>query len=260
MEDVPESWPVESSEDLYRSSLPFALRADRIRHPDKPRGGAVHPRGARAPRRRRGPRRRRRGTRVLPAPVPPPGADADARAARRAAGRRGGGAPGRRRARAARGGRARGERLGAVGVGVQLARHHLRADPLLPGPRAPRGRSWRLHARPRGGGHGDAVGAVRRAAGRLPGRTGARRTGADRGAHRPATGAWSATGAPEARVGRHEGRRPQGSQEPRVPRGHHRDRRARAGGPWPRGRSSRRMPASGRRSATTSTSPPAPRS
>ena len=34
--DVPESWPVESSEDLYRSSLPFALRADRVRHPENP--------------------------------------------------------------------------------------------------------------------------------------------------------------------------------------------------------------------------------
>jgi 8-oxo-dGDP phosphatase len=34
--DVPESWPVESSEDLYRSSLPFALRSDRVRHPDSP--------------------------------------------------------------------------------------------------------------------------------------------------------------------------------------------------------------------------------
>ena len=34
--DVAESWPVESSEDLYRSSLPFALRADRIRHPESP--------------------------------------------------------------------------------------------------------------------------------------------------------------------------------------------------------------------------------
>ncbi|WP_028652026.1 NUDIX domain-containing protein [Nocardioides halotolerans] len=34
--DVPESWPVESSEDLYRTSLPFALRADRVRHPDGP--------------------------------------------------------------------------------------------------------------------------------------------------------------------------------------------------------------------------------
>ena len=36
LEDVAESWPVESSEDLYRSSLPFALRADRIRHPESP--------------------------------------------------------------------------------------------------------------------------------------------------------------------------------------------------------------------------------
>jgi ADP-ribose pyrophosphatase len=34
--DVPESWPVESSEDLYRSALPFALRADRVRRPDHP--------------------------------------------------------------------------------------------------------------------------------------------------------------------------------------------------------------------------------
>jgi ADP-ribose pyrophosphatase len=34
--DVPLEWPVESSEDLYRSDLPFALRADRVRHP----GGA----------------------------------------------------------------------------------------------------------------------------------------------------------------------------------------------------------------------------
>ena len=34
--DVPEHWPVESSEDLYRSGLPFALRADRVRHPESP--------------------------------------------------------------------------------------------------------------------------------------------------------------------------------------------------------------------------------
>ena len=34
VEDVPEHWPVESSEDLYRSGLPFALRADRVRHPE----------------------------------------------------------------------------------------------------------------------------------------------------------------------------------------------------------------------------------
>ena len=40
----------------------------------------------------------------------------------------------------------------------------------------------------------------------------------------------------EARVGRREGRRPEGSQEPRVPRGDHPDRRARAGRPRPRGR------------------------
>jgi len=33
--DVPEHWPVESSEDLYRSRLPFALRADVVRHPEQ---------------------------------------------------------------------------------------------------------------------------------------------------------------------------------------------------------------------------------
>ena len=152
--DVAESWPVESSEDLYRSSLPFALRADRIRHPDGPgeepftRVVLEHP-GAVVVlavddeervfclRQYRHPARMR--MLELPAGL---------------AGRRGGGAPGRRRARAARGGRARGERMGAVGVGVQLARHHHRADPLLPGSWAPRGRSGRLHARPRGGRHG----------------------------------------------------------------------------------------------------------
>jgi 8-oxo-dGTP pyrophosphatase MutT (NUDIX family) len=31
--DVPERWPVESSEDLYRSELPFALRAHGVRGP-----------------------------------------------------------------------------------------------------------------------------------------------------------------------------------------------------------------------------------
>ena len=38
--DVEESWPVESSEDLYRSELPFALRADVVRRPD---GGEEEP-------------------------------------------------------------------------------------------------------------------------------------------------------------------------------------------------------------------------
>jgi 8-oxo-dGDP phosphatase len=33
VEDVPEQWPVERSEDLYRSQLPFALRADVVRRP-----------------------------------------------------------------------------------------------------------------------------------------------------------------------------------------------------------------------------------
>jgi 8-oxo-dGDP phosphatase len=31
--DAPESWPVDRSEDLYRSALPFALRADVVRRP-----------------------------------------------------------------------------------------------------------------------------------------------------------------------------------------------------------------------------------
>lgn len=31
--DAPESWPVEESRDLYRSSIPFALRADTVRRP-----------------------------------------------------------------------------------------------------------------------------------------------------------------------------------------------------------------------------------
>jgi len=34
--DLPEHWPVEASEDLYRSGLPFALRADTVRLPEQP--------------------------------------------------------------------------------------------------------------------------------------------------------------------------------------------------------------------------------
>jgi ADP-ribose pyrophosphatase len=34
--DLPEHWPVEASEDLYRSRLPFALRADTVRRPEQP--------------------------------------------------------------------------------------------------------------------------------------------------------------------------------------------------------------------------------
>jgi ADP-ribose pyrophosphatase len=33
--DLPERWPVEASEDLYRSNLPFALRADTVRRPEQ---------------------------------------------------------------------------------------------------------------------------------------------------------------------------------------------------------------------------------
>ena len=36
VEDAPEHWPVEDSEDLYRSGLPFALRADVVRRPEQP--------------------------------------------------------------------------------------------------------------------------------------------------------------------------------------------------------------------------------
>jgi ADP-ribose pyrophosphatase len=36
VEDVAESWPVETSSDLYREDLPFALRADVVRRPDHP--------------------------------------------------------------------------------------------------------------------------------------------------------------------------------------------------------------------------------
>ena len=36
LEDVPESWPVESSTDLYREKLPFSLRADAVRRPGHP--------------------------------------------------------------------------------------------------------------------------------------------------------------------------------------------------------------------------------
>jgi ADP-ribose pyrophosphatase len=34
--DAPEHWPVDGSEDLYRSGLPFALRADVVRRPEHP--------------------------------------------------------------------------------------------------------------------------------------------------------------------------------------------------------------------------------
>jgi ADP-ribose pyrophosphatase len=38
LQDRPESWPVESSEDLYRDDWVLALRADRVRRPDDPDG------------------------------------------------------------------------------------------------------------------------------------------------------------------------------------------------------------------------------
>jgi 8-oxo-dGTP pyrophosphatase MutT (NUDIX family) len=36
VQDVKETWPVQSSHDLYRSELPFALRADAVRRPGHP--------------------------------------------------------------------------------------------------------------------------------------------------------------------------------------------------------------------------------
>src|SRR3954449_8571570 len=36
VQDVKETWPVQSSHDLYRSQLPFALRADAVRRPGHP--------------------------------------------------------------------------------------------------------------------------------------------------------------------------------------------------------------------------------
>ena len=38
VQDVHEEWPVVSSEDLFRTGLPFSLRSDRIRMPDEPDG------------------------------------------------------------------------------------------------------------------------------------------------------------------------------------------------------------------------------
>lgn len=38
VQDVPEEWPVVSSEDLFRTGLPFSLRSDRIRMPEEPDG------------------------------------------------------------------------------------------------------------------------------------------------------------------------------------------------------------------------------
>lgn len=40
LEDRPESWPVEATEDLFRDDWVIALRADRVRRPDDPDGQA----------------------------------------------------------------------------------------------------------------------------------------------------------------------------------------------------------------------------
>jgi len=36
LSDAPEEWPVIASEDIYRGAAPFAVRSDRLRHPDHP--------------------------------------------------------------------------------------------------------------------------------------------------------------------------------------------------------------------------------
>jgi 8-oxo-dGTP pyrophosphatase MutT (NUDIX family) len=36
LSDAPEEWPVLASEDIYRGAAPFAVRSDRLRHPDQP--------------------------------------------------------------------------------------------------------------------------------------------------------------------------------------------------------------------------------
>ena len=36
LSDAPEEWPVLASEDLYRGGAPFAVRSDRLHHPDDP--------------------------------------------------------------------------------------------------------------------------------------------------------------------------------------------------------------------------------
>jgi ADP-ribose pyrophosphatase len=36
LSDAPEEWPVVASEDLYRGGAPFAVRSDRLHHPDRP--------------------------------------------------------------------------------------------------------------------------------------------------------------------------------------------------------------------------------
>lgn len=38
LSDVPEEWPVLASEDLYRGGAPFAVRSDRLHHPDETAG------------------------------------------------------------------------------------------------------------------------------------------------------------------------------------------------------------------------------
>ena len=119
---------------------------------------------------------------------------------------------------------------------------------LLPGPRAHRGRPRRLRARARGGGDGGALGARRRT---WPTRCSpARRstdispiavllaTGPGSGRIESSPGVGSRRHSVVAQItegASREGRRSEGSQEPRVPGGDHPDRGARAGRARPRG-------------------------
>ena len=184
--DVAESWPVESSEDLYRSSLPFALRADRIRHPDGPgeepftrvvleHPGAVVVLAVDDEERVFCLRQYRHPARMRMLELPAGLLDVEGEEPRAAA----------ERELLEEGGLEASEwvPLGSAysspGITTEQI-HYFLARGLR---EADRGDFTPAHEE---ADMDDAVGALRRAAGRLPGRSGARRTGADRGAHRPA--------------------------------------------------------------------------
>ena len=198
--DIPEQWPVESSEDLFRSELPFALRADVVRRPGAPdeepftrvvleHPGAVvvlavdddervlclrqyrHPAGLRML--------------ELPAGLLDVAGEEPRAAAERELREEAGLTADRWTPLVSA--------YSSPGITTELI-HYFLAQGLH---RADRGD---FAARPRGGRHGDGVDAVRRAAGRVPGRPRARRAGAGRRPDRAAT-----------RRGRRRGRRALGS-------------------------------------------------
>src|SRR6478736_5243533 len=158
VQDVRETWPVESSRDLYRSELPFALRADAVRRPGHP---AEEP-----------------FTRVVlehPGAVVVLAVDDDERVLCLRQYRH---PVGRRLIELPAG------LLDLAGLGLLLAGHLLRGAPLLPRPWSGARRPWRLRRRPRGGRDGDRLGALLGAAGRDPRRARARRTRHGRRPHR----------------------------------------------------------------------------